>query len=55
MFIYRAWLSLDKDDTQSARFLIYLLAVFQNIDPQIGRDAAGVSRSGADGKMAGVM
>jgi LuxR family maltose regulon positive regulatory protein len=35
-----AWLSLDKDDNQVERFLIYLLAALQSVDPQVGKEAA---------------
>ncbi len=31
-----AWLSLDNNDNNLARFLIYLIAALQRIDPQIG-------------------
>ena len=34
-----AWLSLDKDDNQLGRFLTYLLAALQDIDPRIGKEA----------------
>lgn len=34
-----AWLSLDKDDNQTGRFLIYLLAALQGVDPGIGKEA----------------
>lgn len=34
-----AWLSLDKDDNQLGRFLTYLLAALQEIDPRIGMEA----------------
>jgi LuxR family maltose regulon positive regulatory protein len=33
-----AWLSLDKNDNDLSRFLIYLIAALQRIDPQIGVD-----------------
>jgi LuxR family maltose regulon positive regulatory protein len=33
-----AWLSLDKNDNDPSRFLIYLIAALQRIDPQIGVD-----------------
>lgn len=35
-----AWLSLDKDDNQAARFLSYLLAALQEADRTIGNEAA---------------
>lgn len=35
-----AWLSLDKDDNQSGRFLEYLAAAVQKADPAIGNEAA---------------
>src|SRR5512134_2724437 len=33
-----AWLSLDKNDNDLSRFLIYLTAALQRIDPEIGVD-----------------
>jgi len=33
-----AWLSLDKNDYDPSRFLIYLIAALQRIDPEIGVD-----------------
>jgi len=35
-----AWLSLDADDTDSARFLRYLIAALQKASPHIGKDVA---------------
>jgi LuxR family maltose regulon positive regulatory protein len=35
-----AWLSLDKDDNQPGRFLRYLVAALQEVDPAIGSEAA---------------
>ena len=35
-----AWLSLDKNDNQPGRFLIYLIAALQAADDRIGREAA---------------
>ena len=35
-----AWLSLDKNDNQTGRFLIYLVAALQEADPAIGSEAA---------------
>ena len=37
-----AWLSLDKNDNDPARFLIYLIAALQHIDPEIGVDVQAV-------------
>ncbi len=34
-----AWLSLDKDDNQAGRFLIYLVAALQTADPAVGSGA----------------
>ena len=34
-----AWLSVDKDDNQTGRFLSYLIAALQEIDPTIGSKA----------------
>jgi LuxR family maltose regulon positive regulatory protein len=35
-----AWLSLDKQDNQSDRFLTYLVAALQTVDPTLGNEAA---------------
>ncbi len=35
-----AWLSLDKNDNQEGRFLRYLVAALQGVDPRIGGEAA---------------
>jgi len=35
----RAWLSLDKGDNDPARFLAYLIAALQQVDPAIGQSA----------------
>jgi LuxR family transcriptional regulator, maltose regulon positive regulatory protein len=35
-----AWLSLDKNDNQAGRFLRYLLAAVEEVDPSLGRGAA---------------
>ncbi|MGE5221366.1 MAG: LuxR C-terminal-related transcriptional regulator, partial [Omnitrophica WOR_2 bacterium] len=35
-----AWLSLDKNDNQAGRFLQYLVAALQVVDPAIGNEAA---------------
>jgi LuxR family maltose regulon positive regulatory protein len=37
-----AWLSLDKNDNDLSRFLIYLIAALQNIDSEIGVDVQAV-------------
>ena len=37
-----AWLSLDKNDNDPARFLIYLIAALQRIDAEIGIDVQAV-------------
>jgi LuxR family transcriptional regulator, maltose regulon positive regulatory protein len=37
-----AWLSLDKNDNDPSRFLIYLIAALQRIDPEIGADVQAV-------------
>jgi len=37
-----AWLSLDSDDNQIARFLLYLIAALQKIDNTIGEEAAQI-------------
>ncbi len=34
-----AWLSLEKNDNQAGRFLVYLIAAFQEADPTIGSEA----------------
>lgn len=40
-----AWLSLDADDGDPARFLAYLLAALQEIDPHIGRAAQRIAQA----------
>ncbi len=35
-----AWLSLDKDDNQAGRFLVYLVEALRSADPSLGREAA---------------
>ena len=40
-----AWLSLDKNDNQVERFLIYLVAALQEASPIIGSDAAQLLRA----------
>jgi LuxR family maltose regulon positive regulatory protein len=37
-----AWLSLDQNDNDPSRFLIYLIAALQRIDPEIGVDVQAV-------------
>src|SRR5574338_428251 len=37
-----AWLSLDKNDNDPSRFLIYLIASLQYIDPEIGADVRSI-------------
>jgi LuxR family maltose regulon positive regulatory protein len=37
-----AWLSLDKNDNQSERFLSYLVAALQGVAPSVGSQAAGL-------------
>src|SRR5512133_2329444 len=37
-----AWLSLDKNDNDPSRFLIYLIAAVQHIDPGIGVDVQAI-------------
>ena len=37
-----AWLSLDRNDNDLSRFLIYLIAALQRIDPEIGADVQAV-------------
>ena len=39
-----AWLSLDAADSDPARFLTYLVAALQQVDPTIGRDIDAMSR-----------
>ena len=34
-----AWLALDEGDSEVHRFLAYLIAAFQKVEPEIGRDA----------------
>ncbi len=40
-----AWLSLDESDNDPARFLTYLIAALQTIEPEIGADVLGVLES----------
>jgi LuxR family maltose regulon positive regulatory protein len=40
-----AWLSLDTDDNDSARFLTYLLAALQSIEPNVGQTARAMLQS----------
>lgn len=40
-----AWLSLDEDDDDLARFLTYLTAALQRVDAGIGRDLDGMHKS----------
>jgi len=40
-----AWLSLDKDDNRDGRFLNYLLAALQEMDPTIGSEAAQLMKA----------
>lgn len=40
-----AWLSLDRDDNDVWRFLTYLVAALQQIDPALGRTAIGLLAS----------
>src|SRR5580698_95843 len=35
-----AWLSMDEDDNDAARFLRHLIAALQHVDARIGRDFA---------------
>src|SRR5574339_595406 len=37
-----AWLSLDKNDNDPSRFLIYLIAALQRIDSKIGADVQAI-------------
>src|SRR5512146_184506 len=41
-----AWLSLDKDDNRTGRFLNYLVAAFQAADHSIGSEAAQLMAAG---------
>ena len=46
-----AWLSLDKDDNQTGRFLTYLVAALQETDRKIGSEAAQLMAGGTAGKL----
>ena len=37
-----AWLSLDEDDNDPARFVLYVVAALQTLDPQLGTEARGL-------------
>jgi LuxR family maltose regulon positive regulatory protein len=39
------WLALDEGDDDPARFLRYLIAAIQTVEPEIGGDALSVLRS----------
>jgi LuxR family maltose regulon positive regulatory protein len=41
-----AWLSLDKSDNEIGRFLDYLIAAMQEMEPSIGNEIHPVSRTG---------
>ena len=41
-----AWLSLDPADDDPGRFLTYLIAALQKVDPTLGKEIEGVIRSG---------
>jgi LuxR family maltose regulon positive regulatory protein len=41
-----SWLSLDPADDDPGRFLAYLIAALQEIDPQVGREIEGILRAG---------
>ncbi|HSF83066.1 MAG TPA: LuxR C-terminal-related transcriptional regulator [Anaerolineales bacterium] len=43
--IQSTWLSLDKNDNDPARFLAYLIAALQNVDPDIGQAAQAMMQS----------
>jgi len=40
-----AWLSLDAEDNDPARFLNYLIAAIQNVDPDLGKSAQVMTQS----------
>ena len=40
-----AWLSLDEDDNDFARFLTYLIAALQTIRPEVGKDVLALLQS----------
>src|SRR5690348_5833892 len=40
-----AWLSLDEEDSDPARFLTYLIAALQTIAPTVGKGISGVLHS----------
>jgi len=40
-----AWLSLDEGDSEPTRFLAYVVAALQTIDPNIGRGVLGLLRA----------
>ena len=44
-----AWLSLDREDDNSSRFLHYLISAFTVLDPQLGQEAMDFFQSAATG------
>ncbi|HVN81435.1 MAG TPA: LuxR C-terminal-related transcriptional regulator [Terriglobia bacterium] len=43
-----AWLTLDKEDDTSSRFLNYLIRAFQELDPQLGQEALDFFQNATD-------
>jgi LuxR family maltose regulon positive regulatory protein len=50
-----AWLSLDKDDNQEGRFLRYLVAALQEVDQNIGQQAAQLLAAVHQGPPEGIL
>lgn len=44
-----AWLSLDEDDNQPVRFIVYLIAALQSVDPNLGKSAQAMIRQPVSG------
>jgi len=50
-----AWLSLDKNDNQEGRFLRYLVAALQEVDPKVGVEAAQLLASAQEASAEAVL
>jgi LuxR family maltose regulon positive regulatory protein len=50
-----AWLALDEDDNDPVRFLTYLVAALQTIDPQVGQTVEAMLQTGQPGPKESVL